>query len=435
MAMSTAIDAAIDEVKPVTMEVIAQHEASGDDDGTKQIIITAAAESIIKPLAGKKLATEKVWINIRQMGTHVQNRFGVGLEVTNVHDLLQVILQGGFRYDKCAGAIGFEMVPPSGMARCVALSAKGTMQEILDDRGYTARDKEAGNAKDGANRQHSKMRTLLQIHRCATQHLKTFGEIRWPIIERQIEKTRPHLRGQVGDMCLFVSAYSGGEDGCLRELHAVGDCRRDAHGSTFAMLARLKCIQGPEYMTSCIKACSRASDSHCRDGVAKLLNGTGMAAIKGSKKFDVSAFLAITAAAKSFLSNLANVTPSAKAKVLGRMQVRCVLLIHSKQSRGNKKYQNLGDIKHKFLEEVDALCPGATSEGPWAKSETLEASSGSAPSAVARGLVQINATFEGMVLADSALRAKGKKRKADDDDDGRIVIDSSELAGEYQAGL
>eukprot|EP00959_Pyramimonas_sp_CCMP1952_P378032 7919076-Pyramimonas_sp.AAC.1 len=109
---------------------------------------------------------------------------------------------------------------------------------------------EADNANHGANRQQSKMQTLLQIHRCATQHLKTFGEIRWPIIERQIEKTRPHLRGQVGDMGLFVSAYSGGEDGCLlHELHAfaqtVGDCRRDVHGSTFAMLAKLNFMRGP----------------------------------------------------------------------------------------------------------------------------------------------------------------------------------------------
>ncbi|CAK0833484.1 unnamed protein product [Prorocentrum cordatum] len=559
MAMVTAIEEAINEVKPIIMEVIAQHEASGDDEGTKQIMV--AAEGIIKLLVGKKLATEKVWIKILQVGTHQENRFGVGLEVTDVHDFLEVIIFGGFGYDKCVGAVCFEMAPSgkareaqwafnepltsssSGYlpafeppdlkylsvtcshtvagARCVAPSAKGTMDQILDDRGNIAREKvmsicssyeqplvhgmpwtvicrevdaaipelasflqEADNADHGANRQQSKMQTLLQIHRMSNQHQKTFGEVRWHNSERQIERIRPHLKGQVADLCSFVELYSGGVDGCLlSELHAfaqtVGDCRRDVHGSTFGMLAKLKYMAGPGYMTACIKARLCAPASQCRDGVARMLSSADLAVTKGSKKADVAAFLATTAAAKSFLKTLTSVPAAARANVLGHMQVRCIHMVHNKQAKGQKKYQNVGGIKDTFLDEVEALCAGATAEGPWARSGAPGASgSTSSPPARGRGLVQFSATSSGMVLSDAALRdlgfktgavackasadadksksvifdiadgkvtlqpceaekAKGKKRKADDDEstvetDNKVAIASSELADEYE---
>eukprot|EP00959_Pyramimonas_sp_CCMP1952_P321279 6723215-Pyramimonas_sp.AAC.1 len=115
---------------------------------------------------------------------------------------------------------------------------------------------EADNANSGASRQQTKMQTLLQIHKVAKQNIKTFGDAKWESIQLQIERTRPHLSGQVADMSKYVELYSGGDSGSLLdELRdygkTVGDRRRDVHGSFFGMLARVGFLQGPEYITAC----------------------------------------------------------------------------------------------------------------------------------------------------------------------------------------
>ncbi|CAK0837771.1 unnamed protein product, partial [Prorocentrum cordatum] len=196
-------------------------------------------------------------------------------------------------------------------ARCVELGALGMGEKFNDDSGRISRARvlakcssyeqvdvempelarflqEADNANSGASRRQTKMQTLLQIHKIAKQNIMTFGDAKWESIQFQIERTRPHLSGQVADVSKYVELYSGGDSGSLLdELRdygkTVGDRRRDVHGPFFGMLARAGFLQGPEYITACVKACLVAPDQYCRDGVAKLLNSTDMSAIKGSK--------------------------------------------------------------------------------------------------------------------------------------------------------
>ncbi|CAK0791190.1 unnamed protein product, partial [Prorocentrum cordatum] len=476
-----AIAQGIQEVKPILMGVIAEHEASGED-GANQIVVKA--EQIIELLVGRKLANAGVWLKCTTVGTRPSNRFGAGLEIVDVHDLMKVIVEGGFRHDACQGAACFEIAPGGAMAeqhwafngnlatssggflprfdasdlkllsvacshtvagaRCVELGAPDMDEKFNDDSGRICRAKvlakcssyeqpltrgmpwtvirhevgaempelarflqEAVNANSGAGRQQTNMQTFLQIHKTAKQNIETLGYAKWESIQLHIERTRPHLSGQVADMSKHVELYPGGDSGSLLyELRdngkTVGDRRRGVHGSYFGMLARVGFMQCPEYITACVAACLFAPDQHCRDGVARLLNSTDMAVIRGSKKRDAPAFPAPTAVIKSFFAADPTLSNAQQAELLGILQGRWALFSHNEQVKGRKKrYSSINAIKDQFLDELLMVDYGV--KPPWSRSEQVS----SAPKEAVGNFVEFTATFSGAAISDGAPKASG----------------------------
>eukprot|EP00959_Pyramimonas_sp_CCMP1952_P161035 3367531-Pyramimonas_sp.AAC.1 len=200
--------------------------------------------------------------------------------------------------------------------RCARRGVKGFDEELIDDVGHISKDKvyslcpsyakpvaeglrwlvirsqvdkavegfanfvqESSNLGHGAERLQSKVQTLLQIHDMIIRNKKRFNDPKVDQIVREIEKTKPWLKGHVGPMTDFVRLYSGGDVPVyITQICAyakqLGDARKDLSAQTFAALGAVSFVQGPEWMAACVKASLAAPDAHCRDGLARLLTTT-----------------------------------------------------------------------------------------------------------------------------------------------------------------
>eukprot|EP00959_Pyramimonas_sp_CCMP1952_P316505 6624659-Pyramimonas_sp.AAC.1 len=134
----------------------------------------------------------------------------------------------------------------------------------------------------------------MQIHSKAINNLRLLKgracvDCEYDSIVRNIEQNQPSLVGQVGYMCEYVAAYSGGADAnFLKYLQTLSRImiivRRGIPGVLFRVLANTQFSEGPEYTTAMIKASLRAPDGMHRDNVANMLAGADTSQIVGAHK-------------------------------------------------------------------------------------------------------------------------------------------------------
>ncbi len=65
---------------------------------------------------------------------------------------------------------------------------------------------EAGNGCHGTRKKNSTLQTLFHIHERAQNNLRVKSDADWTGIRRQLEVTRPDLRGSIDDFASFVQA-------------------------------------------------------------------------------------------------------------------------------------------------------------------------------------------------------------------------------------
>ena len=105
--VSTLIDDSVRDLAPKINETVSKFENL--EQGQASAIKTTA-DHIIGLLMARNLAY-KLRIIIDQLGVHPQNRFGMGVEAFDVHELLMDILRQGFSWLEVVGARCFEVAP------------------------------------------------------------------------------------------------------------------------------------------------------------------------------------------------------------------------------------------------------------------------------------------------------------------------------------
>ena len=108
------------------------------------------------------------------------------------------------------------------------------------------------NAGHGTERKQTKIQSLLQVHGLAMQHHKATGYFKWDQVASAIEKSKPELAGQLGDLCAFVSKWGGGSDAMFlrdRDEFSKSLSKKDVPSQVFRMLANCDfVVNGPEFI-------------------------------------------------------------------------------------------------------------------------------------------------------------------------------------------
>ncbi|CAK0825144.1 unnamed protein product [Prorocentrum cordatum] len=99
------MEAALQEVAPYINELTNDNPSSADDAQTKTKLA-----AILKLLIEKDLAYVS-FVFPKKMGCHMRNRYGIGLDPCDVHDLLAQILLDGFVLSETKNAVAFEVNP------------------------------------------------------------------------------------------------------------------------------------------------------------------------------------------------------------------------------------------------------------------------------------------------------------------------------------
>ncbi len=112
--------------------------------------------------------------------------------------------------------------------------------------------------------------------------------------------------------------------------------RRDISGQSFSMLAKLPFAQGPEYVTSIVKAMLVSPEGYTKDGVSKLFTGTDLATITGKAKPKVLQAMKMLQQANDF-ATMANLVGEARSRLIGEFEVNYVMFIHGKKVRSPER--------------------------------------------------------------------------------------------------
>ena len=216
-------------------------------------------------------------------------------------------------------------------------------------------------------------------------NMNNVGEPNYAGIVAIIEKSKPHLRGQVSQLTDFVREWSGGADGKL--LHdmiefsqVLGEAKREIPASPFQMLSRLQCSGCAEFIAACIKACLMAPTAACKNNnESRLLSGQDFAHVgKGSTLHNnmldaQKLFRVVDAYLDSIKGEHAHyVVNAANRKLLsGKLQARCVMTVLNKKYKGVTFYQTLGDVRKQFALDIEKLFPQITRTFPlpWTQAE------------------------------------------------------------------
>ena len=108
MAASVMLEKALDEVAPHVTQVLKTYDGVDVSECASQI--AAASDTLCADLLAKNLAY-KDRVRCMRMAPHQNNRFGQGVDVLDVHDLLGCIVKTGWRWAEVVGAVAFEKAP------------------------------------------------------------------------------------------------------------------------------------------------------------------------------------------------------------------------------------------------------------------------------------------------------------------------------------
>eukprot|EP00959_Pyramimonas_sp_CCMP1952_P410653 8605850-Pyramimonas_sp.AAC.1 len=138
-----------------------------------------------------------------------------------------------------------------------------------------------------------------------------------------------------------------------------------------------------------------APDGYVQQGVARLLHSADAATIDKKNKSACLEAVDFIRSAKAHLAK-ACLPAAAKTRLLGEMQVRFVMHIHQKKSRGRREFGSLLEIADAFLEDVGKAAPDALQlQRPWAASEDKSEPPSQPAQGSGSGLVEFTETGVG----------------------------------------
>ncbi|CAK0834224.1 unnamed protein product [Prorocentrum cordatum] len=274
---------------------------------------------------------------------------------------------------------------------------------------------ESHNIGHGSHRLQSKVQTLMQIH-AKMIRVAHFGNATMPSVVRDIERTRPYLKGQVDAMATYVQNFGGGNPPVfLQELKAfaktLGDNTRDVGSVTFSMLGKARLSQVPEWVTACMKASLGAPEQYMRDGGVRLITSSDVQAVE-SGKLRSMAFDAVAKhrSAVHYLKEGRKVTDAHLfARLIGELDARMVMTTYGKKARGRKQFDDLDSVVQQFVHDVRKVWPAAAHvEPPWQVTVSDE------PKIAVAAMVQYDSSSgsSGHVVKTDILESKGFELKA-----------------------
>ena len=212
---------------------------------------------------------------------------------------------------------------------------------------------------------------MLQMFNVARARIQDGVDPRWDLIAADVIVDRPSMKEYAKDMCTYVKNWAGGESGqYLRDLidfAASLEYRREVSPTTWKLLSDIKLLEGPAYVTACLKATLVAPECYLKDGLAKLLNGSDTADISGKKRQMCIEACNMFKRADEHLNSLPELDRASRVKLASDMQIRSVMMIHGKKAKGRKFFESLDAIKQQYLTDLYNLsasfkdaCP------PWA---------------------------------------------------------------------
>eukprot|EP00959_Pyramimonas_sp_CCMP1952_P231490 4838487-Pyramimonas_sp.AAC.1 len=101
MAASAALEKALNEVTAQVTQVLKTYEGVDTSECASQI--ASASDQLCNQLLAKNLAY-KERVRCTRMAPHHNNRFGLGVDVLDVHELLDCIVKTGWRWTEVLGA-------------------------------------------------------------------------------------------------------------------------------------------------------------------------------------------------------------------------------------------------------------------------------------------------------------------------------------------
>ena len=139
--------------------------------------------------------------------------------------------------------------------------------------------------------------------------------------------------------CGFVQQWSGGKDGrVIDELVAyerILPLKRTIAPADLKSLGEIKFWDGPRYVPAMVKALLLAPPNFVDNGVAKLFTQNDYSQLSSTasklKKLAYEAHHCMTAA-NTFFDAYVTINEIDKIKIIGELEVRCVMLAHSKKS-------------------------------------------------------------------------------------------------------
>ncbi|CAK0908805.1 unnamed protein product [Prorocentrum cordatum] len=262
----------------------------------------------------------------------------------------------------------------------------------------------------GSHRLQSKVQTLMQIH-AKMRRVAHFGNATMPSVVRDIERTRPYLKGQVDAMATRVQNFGGGNPPVfLQELKAfaktLGDNARDVGSVTFSILGKARLSQVHEWVTACMKASLGAPEQYMRDGGVRLITSSDVQAVE-SGKLRSMAFDAVAKhrSAVHYLKEGCKVTDAH----LFELDARMVMTTYGKKARGRKQFDDLDSVVQQFVHDVREVWPAAAHvEPPWQVTVPDE------PKIAVAAMVQYESSSgsSGHVVKTDILESKGFELKA-----------------------
>ena len=245
---------------------------------------------------------------------------------------------------------------------------------------------QAGNQTHDSHQTETKPQLMLAIHsmymveKKKNENAKAAGkeikELSWVDIVAKVEGMKPQFENKALDASEFLKKWSGGDDAkYLHEIDVYGKAlksRFEPDNGQLSLLAKAALLRQPLWPPACIKACISAPDLPCfvYKGESKLFTSSDVQAMPGKKLPLIEEACKLMTMARTWLKT--DTALPEVCKLLGDMDVRCVMFVHDLQKKVKTRTQfaSLNKIAEQFA--LDAKQMGADMQGcPWTPTEPL----------------------------------------------------------------
>jgi hypothetical protein len=207
----------------------------------------------------------------------------------------------------------------------------------------------------------------------------------WTGITTSIEQSKPHLRGQVLQLCEYVRLCSGGcenpifLDDICSFAKQLRDDKREISTTSINAISKHFWNEGGLFLAMCVKASLVCPEGFLsKDKEARLIMSADLSDLNSNwkKQQVVQQVQKLSVEVKEYLKGIEHITRADADKLRGDLEVRAVMMTLNKKKPGRKFFNDLDEIKRQFHKELEARYVGVTAQFPlpWTSSSSVAAS-------------------------------------------------------------
>ena len=265
----------------------------------------------------------------------------------------------------------------------------------------------------------------------------TTSDPNWVGIAASIEQSKPHLRGQVLQLCEYVRLCSGGcenpiflDDICCFAKQ-LRDDKRELSTTSLAAISKNFWNEGGLFLAMCVKASLVCPEGFLsKDREARLIMSADLSDLSSNwkKQQVVQQVQKLSVQVKEYFNGVERITRADADKLRGDLEVRAVMMTLNKKKTGRRVFKDLDEIKAQLHKELEARYTGITAQHPlpWASSGSGSVAA-SPPKSSGRDFkefVQSSSASGGVSLAGRSVLQMGFKERRSRDR-GRFPIGST----------